>query len=309
MLRTAQVISLGFLIAVGAAYFTYSYDSRNSLATASLKTSTLLASKCEDTILTAGILENKTPLLPLLTLKQDGFALYKYPRQALEDFDPGYRKWLLVFEEYQGEALPSYEMKRFLEIPGADKDGFVLSEPLETTLKPRFEGSSENEPPIQKNGAHVEEPLDVLTFTKDCPGMMISERGFLPGERITIRTKSKEKAGYREVSFCPHPLILGDKSGKQLATAELAILTPTYYRLHIDFDKTNRLRSVVSTSLHERIENQIEQTQSIDVMFCPAVLGAPGGSAVLQFTYEDGNCYELKLPWGLELIAHAKGEK
>ena len=90
-----------------------------------------------------------------------------------------------------------------------------------------------------------------------CPTIIFSERGFLPGEKVTIRAKPELATHVDTISFYPIPLILKDSFGNKLMHAELVDLNPTVYELKISYTNYNRLVKIVSYYEDQKKEENI----------------------------------------------------
>src|SRR5579863_8097415 len=106
--------------------------------------------------------------------------------------DPGFAKSCVLFYDIPGDPPYSFQQKR-------------LVQQVPDHYYPSAGPSSENILGAKNRNRPT--------------GFIVSARGFLPGEKITIRLNAKD--AYREVSFCPRPLLLKTETGKILAQAAL----------------------------------------------------------------------------------------
>jgi len=106
--------------------------------------------------------------------------------------DPGFTKWCVLFYDIPGNPPYTFERKRLIQ-PLPDHYYPCPSPPSEAILKFK----------------NCNKPV----------GLVVSARGYLPGEKIIIRLSAKD--AYREIAFYPRPLLLKKKSGDLLAKGAL----------------------------------------------------------------------------------------
>ncbi len=194
--------------------------------------------------------------------------------------DPGFVKWLVLFHDFPGAPPYFFEQKRHLKPP---PDHF--SPCKGTSSEVILEAKKDNKP----------------------AGLLVSGRGFLPGEKITIRLSGQN--GYREITLFPRPLVMKNKSGKLLAKAELLCPIPGQTFYHVDFcgiEKEEKCKIVSQSAVgvfSYFVHGPMESTIS------PEVIGQRGGVANLTIQFEDGAYYSLKLPWGYAFQEYLAGTK
>lgn len=212
-----------------------------------------------------------TPSVPRITL-------VPYPDDMVDEFDPGFQKWILNIGSLQPSESIVYDIER----------KFSLIEPSEQK---------------EKSGTTLEGKQGVVTI-------VLSGRGFIPGEEITFLFKKDGALEYKKLSFCPRPIVVSDSEGRTLIKAVLASVEPvTQYYLNCSFNPKNRLVCFQSFSGNEHISEPLFQSEPMTIVSIPDVINQKGGVASLEFTYQDGQVYTLEFPWGQELIPYLLGDK
>ncbi len=178
--------------------------------------------------------EIKNPRQPILgnnaNITSHGIKLLPFNEDLIEPFDVGFKKWIIIFENLKCTDIKSCEIMRLYPKNLDFSDVFVpLSSYLLNVDIPLQQTSIKT-----KSGKTLDLPYDKLM-------LIVSERGFLPGEKITIRAKSPISKEYENISFYPRPIVLYDQNGKELASAELRIIKPTTYFIYFAFNPENRL--------------------------------------------------------------------
>lgn len=194
--------------------------------------------------------------------------------------DPGFTKWCVLFHDIPGNPPYNFQQKR-------------LSQSLPDRYYPCPGPSSEN-----------------IMESKNCnmaTGIMVSSRGYLPGEKIVIRLSAKD--AYREAVFYPRPLLLKKKSGELLAKGTLLCAEPgfTSYDLDVCGIEKHEKYKMVSHSGDETLSHDLQGPMRIGL--APEVVGLLKGIAKMQIQLEDGTSYDIELPWGYELLEYKQGKK
>jgi hypothetical protein len=138
-------------------------------------------------------------------------------------------------------------------------------------------------------------------------GIVVSARGYLPGEKTTIRLSGK--GAYREAVFCPRPLLMKKISGELLAQGTLLCtkLGHTLYELDICGIGKQEKYTLVSYSGEEILSHNLQGPISCGLS--PEVIGLLKGIAKIELRLEDGASYSMELPWGHELVDYKLGNK
>lgn len=218
----------------------------------------------------------------------DGVEIVKVTEQWAEKMglmdlyrtDPGFDKWCILFHEIPGTPPYSFQQKRLLQ-----------------QLPDRY---------YNIKGPTSENVIECKN--RDTPtGMMVSARGYLPGEKITIRLSGKD--AYKEITFFPRPLFMKNEAGKILAKAALLCAKPgqTLYELNICGVDKQRKYKFLSYSGGETLSHNLQGPIESTIM--PEVIGQVRGIAKIVLDFENGTRYSMKLPWGIELLDYTLGNK
>ncbi len=250
--------------------------------------------KMEEPILT----ETYEEALSIINKKEfpNKISILPFEKDYIEEFDIGFKKWILIFENFKPAETYSCEMSRPFPQDPSQANVFV---PIKDYMTPPQ--NQAQEPTIKTHSGRAPE------FLKQHSIVIISEKGFLPGEKITIRTKTCNSSDYTTISFCPRPIIINDAQGKELLSAELINITPAIYCLNFSFNPNNRLVRFYSISGKETLNNFFFQEGPLFIQHIPDTITETGGISSLQLTYQNGDFYEVKLPWGLEFIHYTLG--
>ncbi len=194
--------------------------------------------------------------------------------------DPGFAKWCVLFHDIPDSPPYTFEQKR-------------LSQSLPDRYYPCPGPSSED---------------IVESKNSNMPtGLVVSARGYLPGEKVMIRLSAK--GAYREAVFYPRPLLLNKESGELLAKGTLLCAKPgqTIYDLDICGIGKQEKYKLVSHSGEETLSHDLEGP--IKCGLTPEVVGLLRGIAKMELQFEDGVSYTMELPWGYELFEYKLGNK
>lgn len=199
---------------------------------------------------------------------------------AVYQTDPGFAKWCVFFHEIPGSPPYTFQQQRLLQ-------------PLPDRFYP-CQGPSSDKVLECKN-------------RKMPTGIVVSARGYLPGEKIKIRLSAKDT--HREAVLYPLPLHLKKKSGELLAKVALLCAQPgfTLYDLDICGIGKQEKYKFVSHSGDEIISHDLQGP--ISCTLTPEVVGFAKGIGKMELQFEDGTSYSMELPWGDELLEYAQGNK
>ncbi len=194
--------------------------------------------------------------------------------------DPGFAKWCVLFHDIPGSPPYAFEQKR-------------LSQSLPDRYYPCPGPSSENILECKNHNMPT--------------GLMVSVRGYLPGEKVIIRLSAKD--GYREAVFYPRPLHLKKRSGEILAKGTLLSATPgdTLYNLDICGIGKEEKYKFISHSGEEILSQDLKGP--IQCGIAPEVIGLLKGVAKIELQFDDETSYSMNLPWGYELLDYTLGNK
>jgi hypothetical protein len=225
-----------------------------------------------------------------------GIKLVLCPADFVDGFDRGFQKWIVVFENLKIGDFFSCEMMRTFPSTKEDTGVFI---PVCTHSKGCTFLSESN---LTQSDASVD------LSTSQCISI-VSAKGFLPGEKITLRAKVSGSDDCDTISFYPRPIVLCDSAGEELAGAELVSLDPASYIVHFAYNSKNPITRIYSVSGKERLDQFLLQDSEMMMSYFPGVLGGKGGFSCLRCTYLNGTTYELTFPWGKELDSYWVGSK
>ena len=194
--------------------------------------------------------------------------------------DPGFTKWFIKFHDIPGNPPYSLQQKRLIQ---SDPDRFI------SIPNPSSESILES-----KNRSS---PI----------GLMVSVRGYLPGEKVIIRLSAKD--AYREIVFYPRPLLMKEDNRRLLAKATLLNAEPghTLYTLDVCGIEKQEKYKLISRSGKEILSHNWQGP--ITCTISPEVVGQVKGVAKTVLEFEDGTSYSMELPWGYELLEYKRGIK
>jgi len=237
---------------------------------------------------TAQVVEQKRPLLACVEQMDAGIEMIEATEQwakengfvGLDRMDPGFAKWYILFHDIPDNPPYSFGQKRLLQ--ALPDHYYPLKHPSPKTI---LESKESNTP---------------VSF-------MLSVRGYLPGEKITIRLSSKD--AYREVTFYPRPLHVKRNTGEVLARATLlcATLGETLYLFDVCGVGEQEKYTLTSNSGGEILSHDWQGPLTCTIM--PEVIGQMQGFAKIQMRFGAGEEHAVALPWGYELIQCRLGNK
>jgi len=200
----------------------------------------------------------------------------------LESFDPGQHKTII----------------RISHLPNAESYILRWERPL-LIQKEHFQKYSREM--LLRNGDFLGENGAIIA---------ISSRGFLPGEKVNLSLETEDgKMLSQKIDLFPHPLVLEIRGGQSKFKGELTCMNPTRYEILLEGIQTYEKLKIISDSSGEHLENDLYYTQGSCIALMPGVIGKEGGFCDLSITRQKGDKFELKLPWGKELLKYLEGEK
>lgn len=141
-------------------------------------------------------------------------------------------------------------------------------------------------------------------------GILVSSKGYLPGEQVTWRIISADGLRTKDVSFVPKPMILKDRLGKTiLKAALLSINNPTTtYFVHVPASED--LVEVIATAGKEVRKKILPVGLSENFIYVPLPIEATGGVDYVEIRFlKDGSSYKMEFPWGSALSDYIEGRK
>lgn len=278
--KYSKTIGIIFSITIGIFIITYVFFYKSSY---------------NQNLTTSTTLEFQNTSEPILgsnrNLSVPGIQFFPFSDEFIDKFDIGYRKWFVIFENLKNSDWESCGIKRLYS---SNPDEFV---PISSFLKNIEDFSKELKSIKTKKGKNAALPYNNFM-------LLVSEKGYLPGEKVSIRAKSSTSEEYDTLSFYPRPLVLFDENGKEIAGAELININPAMYNIYIVFNPENRLVLFKSKSGPENINQMLYQNEPITMTTIPDVINMKGGICSFSLTYQNGHTYTFSLPWGDELISY-----
>lgn len=210
----------------------------------------------------------------------------------------GKNRWIIVLENFTSIHIPYIEIKRIVQ-QGEKKADYYL--PLTRVL-------DEEKAPHEKIQLLPElAPISIgpwgeihlesaPTSLGDHPAITLTEKGFLPGERIHIRVLHGDT--FNDIDFIPIPILFKNGKEKEIGHAELLSINPTTYAINLDYDKNNPIWRYQSLSYDEVADQMICQTEPINIALSQEVINKSEGTGRFICSYLDGSSYEIALPWG-----------
>lgn len=205
--------------------------------------------------------------------------------KPLNKKNPGFHKILIKVEGYPKHTPLLVEMKRPLSQSG---DKFVKV----TSFK------------IQDDGTYFTENHEILDY------ILGTSRGFMPGEKVTVRIKTADGSIAKEVTGTPNPVVSRDSKGVIVASAEILSKKPTTYVIDLPTATEGEEIEVVATAMGQTSKSTFKYTKSKPFHYSPYQTDKDtGGHGTLKIKRKSGDVYTLRLPWGAALEPYEKGAK
>lgn len=141
------------------------------------------------------------------------------------------------------------------------------------------------------------------------PFLLMSSRGFLPGEKIDYFLESEDGKDKLQITFTPNPIVRKSEIDHATVSASLKSANPAIYFITLEnFDPGEKIR-YVSDFGSERLVMPIEYKEKMAVMHMPEVIGLNEGTNIVSFERTNGEILRLSLPWGALLQSTLKGDQ
>lgn len=203
----------------------------------------------------------------------------------LNEKNPGFNKILIKVEGFPKHQEIIFEIKRPL---GANPDQF---QPVAS-----FE--------IDDDGMYITKDKQRLPF------IVGSSKGFLPGERITLRARTADSSVAKESSGIPSPAIVKDEQGNVTLRAEILSLEPTVYAIDLPKMSEGEEYELISNSLGQTVKSKPKYDSKAPLHYSPvSKTKSGGGKAQLTIKRKSGETYAITLPWGSGLEIYQQGAK
>ncbi len=141
------------------------------------------------------------------------------------------------------------------------------------------------------------------------PLIVMSSRGFLPGEKITFFLVTPD--GYvksEKMNFTPHPLIVRDRNNRATVIAELESIIPTIYNVRFENFEINERLKFAGISGDTQVSDWVTFKTGFFVKYIPEIPNSKGGTAIVSVERSNGEEMLLPVIWGEAIIPHLKGE-
>lgn len=149
----------------------------------------------------------------------------------------------------------------------------------------------------------------VTSDQKKLPALVLSGKGFLPGERVTFRFRIVESGQSEEVTLYPTPIVARNKVGEVVLRAELISLIPTVYNIEMPTLKEGEDYEFVSTSLGEVVKSKAKYSKDTPIHYSPEVEGhAKGSTSRLEIKRKSVDPIVVTFPWGTLLKSYLSGD-
>ncbi len=140
---------------------------------------------------------------------------------------------------------------------------------------------------------------------KQQPALVVTSRGFLPGERATFRFRTLDNTLSKEVSLYPKPMIARDKNGQTALRAELVSIVPTVYQIELLNMKEDEAYLFVSQSGGQIVKSNAHFHTGTPINYTPENDGRlKGGTSRVEIRKKSGDVIVVSFPWGSELQHH-----
>jgi len=177
----------------------------------------------------------------------------------------------------------------------------------EFQIKRSLKGSGKYETCMSASVEDLYKISDMLQ--EEFPIIVISGRGFLPGESVDILLKVDGENHEEIVSYIPNPILQMSETDEAQVSAELKNADIGTYLIRFEnFIEGETLR-FESISGREKISDRIPYSDGMMIQHMPGVAGGKGGKCQIIITREDGERITISLPWGMQLIPFLEGRR
>lgn len=141
------------------------------------------------------------------------------------------------------------------------------------------------------------------------PFLIVSGRGFLPGEKVDLLLNVDGMKQSELMSFVPNPIVRYSKKDEAKVYALIHGVAPTMYSIHFENFKEGESLIFESYSGGERIRDRVPYAKNMQISHMPGVMGKKGGKCKIIVTRESGEEMIFSLPWGEAFIAYLEGRR
>jgi hypothetical protein len=139
--------------------------------------------------------------------------------------------------------------------------------------------------------------------------LIMSSKGFLPGERVFFRARTTDWSVSKEISGILVPAIFRDDQGKIAIKAELFSVSPTVYAIDLPQMTDGEEYQLKSQSIGATVKAKPKYNKAKPFHYSPETGKNRGGDSILEIRRKSGELYVIKLPWGAALDPYLNGQK
>jgi hypothetical protein len=140
------------------------------------------------------------------------------------------------------------------------------------------------------------------------PCFVISGKGFLPGERVTVKFAC-EDGTVSSVDVVPYPLYDRNEKGDVIFHAELKNTAPAGYEITADGLNEGEELEFLTTAGKSKETFKVKYQEGKGIAYLPSIKkGGLSGTSHLVITRENGEQFNFDLPWGTEFSKYSKGK-
>lgn len=139
------------------------------------------------------------------------------------------------------------------------------------------------------------------------PCFVISGKGFLPGETVAVKFKA-EDGTVSSINVCPYPLYDRNEKGDAFIHVELKKMQPVVYELVGEGLKDGEELEFTTIAGKATETFKIKYREGKPMSYLPNIKKGLSGNSHLVITRENGEKFDLYLPWGNHLSKYAKGK-
>ncbi len=139
------------------------------------------------------------------------------------------------------------------------------------------------------------------------PCFVVSGKGFLPGEKVKMKFEC-EDGQISTVDIIPYPIHDCNEKGDAFVCAELKKTKPYAYNIIANgFEDGEELElNTVAGKATETVKVTYQRGKPIP--YLPNIKKGQRGTSHLAIKRQNGDVFDLDLPWGYELSKYAKGK-
>lgn len=140
------------------------------------------------------------------------------------------------------------------------------------------------------------------------PCFVISGKGFLPGERVTVKFAC-EDGTVSSVDVVPYPLYDRNEKGDVIFHAELKNMKPVGYEITGAGLKDGEELEFSTVAGKTKESFKVKYEEGKGIAYLPNIKkGGLSGTSHLVITRENGEKFDFNLPWGTQLSKYSKGK-